>query len=414
MRTVGLLIESSRGYGRGLMRGIAKFVRMHNDWSIIYQERMLADAIPLQMEQTKCDGILARIDTDIQKNWLVKRRIPVVDLRGRIVIPRIPRLIPDDKAVAEMAAEHLLSRGSRHFAFCGFARADYSQTRRDYFCAAIRAAGHSVMVYESPTAAERIDTVGTEISGTAHAAELGNWLCDLPRQTGMMACNDICGRNVLDLCHIHGITVPDHVALIGVDNDEILCDLADPAMSSVILPTESIGFQAAELLAHMMNGEMALRPEILIAPIGIMKRRSTHAVVEDDPCMMEALAFIRANACAGINVDQVLDHLAGKNILVSRSTLDRHFHETLKSSPKEQITNARMDRVRQLLRDTNWPVQKIAEDVGMAGAAQLAAVFKHSAGMTLGEYRDIGRLETGPATVQPWAIQKSRSRKKRK
>ncbi|MGC8625784.1 MAG: xylose operon transcription regulator XylR, partial [Phycisphaerae bacterium] len=124
MRTVGLLVESSRAYGRGLLYGIARYVRTCNDWSIVYQERMLGDATPANLVGRHCDGIIARIDTLRQRNWLIKLKIPVVDLRGRWDIAKFPRIISDDKAIAELAAQHLLARGSRHFAFCGFAGAD--------------------------------------------------------------------------------------------------------------------------------------------------------------------------------------------------------------------------------------------------------------------------------------------------
>lgn len=387
MRTVGLLIESSRAYGRGLLHGIAKFMRLHNDWSIIYQERTLRDADPLGLAGKRCDGVLARIDTMQQRDWLLKLNVPVVELRGSWDHPRFPRIISDDKAVAEMAAQHLLARGSGYFAFCGFAGADYSESRRDYFCAAIRDAGYLPNIYESPAAPHGAGTAAYESTAAAHGREMGNWLSRLPQPTGLMACNDVCGRQVIDLCHVHGLRVPDQIAVIGVDNDEVLCDLAEPPMSSVILPTERIGYQAAELLSAMMDGKKPPCHEILVPPVGIVKRRSTDTAVVDDPCIAAALAFIREKACTGIQVEDILDHLAEKELLVSRSTLDRKFREKLHCSAKDQILDTRLERVRQLLRDTTYSVERIATLVGLAGASQLAAVFKHRTGQTPGEFR---------------------------
>ncbi|MGC9260235.1 MAG: XylR family transcriptional regulator [Phycisphaerae bacterium] len=392
MRTVGLLVESSRAYGRGLLRGIAKFVRMHNEWSIIYQERMLGDATPANLAGRHCDGILARIDTLRQRNWLIKLKIPVVDLRGRWDIAKFPRIISDDKAIAELAAQHLLARGSRHFAFCGFAGADYSQRRRDFFCAAIHAAGHTVTVYESPAAPRGADTTANESIAAAHERAMGNWLKRLPQGIGLMACNDVCGRRVLDLCHVHDLPVPEQIAVIGVDNDEVLCDLAEPPMSSIMLPTERIGYQAAELLSGMMDGSKPAQHEILIPPVGVMKRRSTDAAAVEDPYVAAALDFIREKACTGIDVEDILDHLASNKLLVSRSTLDRRFREILHFSPKDQILTIRLERVRQLLVDTTDSVERIAQRVGLAGASQLAALFKHRTGETPGEFRAKARL----------------------
>ncbi len=394
MRTVGLLIESSRAYGRGLLHGIAKFVRMRNDWSIVYQERMLGDTVPLDLTGRHCDGVLARIDTIRQRNWLLKLKIPVVDLRGRWDIPQFPRIISDDKAVAELAAQNLLARGRRYFAFCGFAGADFSQRRRDYFCAAIRAAGYTAKVYEIPSPARGADTMANESNAASYEREMGKWLRNLPQPTSLMACNDVCGRQVLDLCHVHGLLVPDQIAVIGVDNDEVLCDLAEPPMSSIILPTERIGYQAAKVLSGMMNGTKPAHYETLIPPIRVVKRRSTDVADVDDYCISAVQAFIREKACTGIKVEHILDHLAEKNLLVSRSTLDRRFREKLHCSPKEQILDIRMDRVRQLLVDTTYSMEQIAALVGMAGASQLAAVFKHRTGETPGEFR--AKAQMGP------------------
>ena len=392
MRTVGLLIESSRAYGRGLLHGIAKFVRTHNDWSIVYQERMLGDAAPLEPGIRRCDGVIARIDTIRQRNRLIKLKIPVVDVRGRWDIPQFPRMISDDRAVAELAARHLLARGSRHFAFCGFAGADYSQSRRNYFCSAIRAAGHTAAIYESPAAPRGADTAANESTAAAHEREMGNWLKRLPQPVGLMACNDVCGRRVLDLCHVLGLRIPEQIAVIGVDNDEVLCDLAEPPMSSIILPTQRIGYQAAELLSDMMDGIKPARHEILIPPIEVMKRRSTDVAVVEEPYVAVALAFIREKACTGISVEDILNHLANHKLLVSRSTLDRRFREMLHFSPKDQILEVRLERVRQLLLDTTDSVERIARQVGLAGAPQLAALFKRCTGETPGEYRAKARL----------------------
>ena len=392
MRIVGLLIESSRAYGRGLLHGIARYARTHNDWSIFYQEGTLGDAASLDFAGQHCDGIIARIDTLRQRNRLLKLKIPVVDLRGRWDIPQFPRIVMDDRAVSELAAQHLLARGSRHFAFCGFAGTDYSRRRRNYFCAAIEAARYRPHVYESPAAPRGTETTANESNASVHERNMGRWLNSLPQPIGLMACNDICGRRILNLCRVHGLRVPEHMAVIGVDNDEVLCDLAEPPMSSIMLPTERIGYQAAELLSGMMDGTKPLHHEMLIPPSDVMRRRSTDAAAVEDPYVAAALAFIRAKADTGINVVDILDHLANIHLPVSRSTLDRRFRETLHFSPKDQILNIRLERVRQLLVDTTDSVEQIARRVGLAGAAQLAALFKHRTGQTPGEFRERPRV----------------------
>ncbi len=387
MRTVGLIIESSRAYGRGLLHGIARFARTHNNWSIVYRESMLADSIAAVLAKRSCNGVLARIDTVQQRNSLLRLKIPVVDLRGRWVTPQFPQLICDQKAVAELAAQHLISRGYRRFAFCGFAGADYSQHRMRHFSQALRDAGYKPSIYESPAAPHRADTNINENRAMAYEAEMSDWLRKLPPQTGIMACNDVCGRLVLNLCHKLHIDVPNQVAVIGVDNDELLCDLAEPAMSSISLPTERIGFQAAELLAGMMDGKKHAQQQMLMPPIDVIVRRSTDFTVVEDPYVATAMAYIREKACSRINVDRILDYLASKNMLISRSTLDRRFQHALNCFPKDQILEFRMRAVRQLLLDTTYSIERIAEMVGISRASQLAAQFKRYTGQTPGEYR---------------------------
>lgn len=120
---------------------------------------------------------------------------------------------------------------------------------------------------------------------------MGRWLKSLAQPIGLMACNDICGRRILNLCRVHGLRVPEHMAVIGVDNDEVLCDLAEPPMSSIMLPTERIGYQAAELLSGMMDGTKPLRHEILIPPSDVMRRRSTDVAAVEDPYVAAAAGF---------------------------------------------------------------------------------------------------------------------------
>ena len=399
MRIVGLIIESSRAYGRGLLHGIARFARTHEHWSIVYRESMLADSITAVLAKSSCNGVLARIETIQQKTALLKLNIPVVDLRGRWMTPQFPQMICDQKAVAELAAQHLLARGYRRFAFCGFAGADYSQHRMRYFALAVRKAGYDLSIYETPAAPHRADTNINENRAMAYEAQMANWLRKLPPQTGIMACNDVCGRLVLNLCHKQHLDVPNHIAVIGVDNDELLCDLAAPTMSSIRLPTEHIGFLAAELLERMMDGKKSAHRKTLLPPIDVTVRRSTDFTVAEDPYVVAAMAYIREKACTRINVDHILDHLASKNMLISRSTLDRRFQHALHCLPKDQILNFRMHRVRQLLLDTTYSLERIADMVGVSRASQLAAQFKRHTGQTPGDFRSNAHM--GPARAKP-------------
>lgn len=387
-RTVALLIESSRAYGRGLLRGVARYLRTERPWGVLHQERALGDAPPDWLTRERVDGILARVENPALAECVRTLGVPAVDLRGLRPLVGVPVITTDESAVARLAAEHLIERGFRRFAFCGFGGADYSMARMRHFQSHIEAAGHEIFTYESPVMPIGVDTSHIEAGAETRHGELARWLQSLPKPIGLMACNDIRGRQVLDACREAGIAVPQEVAVVGVDNDDVLCDLSSPPLSSVIPDTGAIGFEAAALLDAMMRGKPGPDEPILIEPIGVITRRSTDVLAVDDPQVAEALRFIRDNACSGINVESVLDHLATSDGgAVSRSTLDRRFHQTLGRSAKEEILRVRLARVRQLLRETDEPLSNIAAMVGIGHTEHLSVLFKRVTGETPGTFR---------------------------
>ncbi|MGC9260485.1 MAG: XylR family transcriptional regulator [Phycisphaerae bacterium] len=390
-KVVGLLIESSRVYGRGLLRGIAKFIRIHDNWSVLYQERVLGDRIPAWLQKVRCDGIIARIETSEELEFIRRRRIPAVDLRGIHPAAKIPRILNDEQNVAELAAEHLRSRGFHNFAFCGFSGADYSEHLRDYFIGAIGASERKVAVFEGDKARSGMRVAAIEAESLLHEKELEGWLAGLPKPVGIMACNDIRGRQVLNACHCCGIWVPDQTAVIGFDNDEVLCELANPPLSSVAPATERIGYLAAEMLAGMMTGKYPEKQEILVPPIGVITRRSTDVLAIADPALVAALRFIRDKSGRGINVESILDHIAATVKPVSRSWLEHRFMEILKHTPKDEIMNVRIAGIETLLLETTWSLEKIAEKVGLQSAAQLSTLFRRRTGHTPGDFRKNAR-----------------------
>lgn len=390
-RTVALLVESSRAYGRGLLRGIARYLRSENHWTVLHEERALGDAPPDWLTRERVDGILARVENPALAECVRTLRVPAVDMRGLRPLAGVPVITTDEAAVTRLAADHLIERGFRQFAFCGFGGADYSMARMRQFVRHLEAAGHPVATHESPLMPVGADTSHIEAGALPRHRELAEWLRSLPTPIGVMACNDVRGRQVLDACREAGIDVPDEIAVIGVDNDDVLCDLSDPPMSSVIPDTGRIGSEAAALLDRMMNGHAPPDESILIEPVGVITRRSTDVLAVEDPQVAEALRFIREHACRGINVEAVLDHLAGAagggGGAVSRSTLDRRFHQTLGRSAKEEILRVRLARVRQLLRETDEPLSAIAAMVGIGHTEHLSVLFKRATGETPGTFR---------------------------
>jgi LacI family transcriptional regulator len=409
-RTVAVIVESRRAYGRGLLQGVARYVRAHGHWVILHQERTLGGDVPRWLSRQDCDGIMARIDTPALRETIRRLGLPTVDLRGRYHLPAVPQVGKNDEAIARLAAEHLHERGFRHFAFCGYRGLAYSARRRDGFAAWVEAAGHEPLVYEGLPASQAGDGNPHELTGQLYEGELEAWLAGLPRPLALLACSDTRGQQVLAACRARGIRVPEEVAVIGVDNDQLLCDLADPPLSSVEPGTERVGFEAAALLDRMMQGGQPPSPVVLFDPLGVVTRQSTDVLAVEDARVAAALRIIRAHACDGLNVDDLLGHLSRQSLLVSRSTLERRFAEVLGHSPKDEILRVRLARIKQLLIDTDYPLTTIARLVGVEHHEYLSALFKAQTGETPGSFRQrMGRYgqEERPPNGPPARAAKS-------
>jgi LacI family transcriptional regulator len=208
------------------------------------------------------------------------------------------------------------------------------------------------------------------------------WIAALPKPLGLMACNDFRGLQALDACRRAGVAVPEEVAVIGVDNEVLACEMANPPLSSVIPDCRRIGYEAAALLDRLMKGEPPPRTTREIPPIGIVTRQSTEVTAIADPTVAEAMKFIREQACEGITVEDVLDH-----VTVSRSVLQKRFRDALGRTLHEAIAGVRLRRVKQLLIETDLSFDVLAQRAGFASRAYLSVVFRKSTGTTLAAFR---------------------------
>jgi LacI family transcriptional regulator len=384
---VALLIESSRAYGRGTLLGVAKYVRAHGPWSIFFQERGLGDVAPRWLQNWEGDGILARVENAAMAGAIRRLGLPAVDLRYLLPHLKIPSVRTDDEAATGLAWEHLRERGFRHFGFCGFNGADYSDIRRDQFARRVADAGLRCHVFVASRQPGEVSTLKREEQGLTDGARVAEWIQELPKPIGIMACNDIRGQQVLNACRAVGVAVPDEVAVIGVDNDEVLCELSDPPLSSVAANTERIGYEAAALLDRMMAGSPPPAEPIVIGPLAIVTRRSTDVLAIEDRHIAAAVRFIRERACDGIDVGDLL-----RAVPLSRSALERRFTKVLNRSPKEEILRVRLNRAKQLLSETDFPLSLVAEKIGLGHCEYLSVIFKRKTGLTPAQFRAQSRV----------------------
>ena len=212
------------------------------------------------------------------------------------------------------------------------------------------------------------------------------WLEKLPKPVGVMACYDFRGQQLLDVCRELDIAVPEQVAVIGVDNDERLCQLCTPPLSSVIPDSRGAGYRAAQLLDRMMRGERVPADATLLSPLGIAERQSTDMYAVDDADMATALRYIREHACEGIAVSDVL-----RVIPLSRRMLEHRFQKVIRRSPHAEIVRIRMERAARLLRETDLPLAEIAQRAGFASSIYLSKAFKNYTGVSPRSFRMNGR-----------------------
>src|SRR6266496_2186746 len=249
LRQVALLIETSGSYGRGLLQGIAKYNREHGEWSTYFNPHGLSEPPPAWLSSWKGDGMLVRVETPEMFDVIRGAGVPVVNLRGTVARPGIPYVSIDNLQIATLALQHLRERGLRNFAFCG--RTDTNNPalieRGEHFRQLVEREGGVCHLFSTPRR-------GTPQRWEHEQQRLANWIATLPKPVGIMACNDERGLHVLDACRRCEATVPDDVAVIGVDNDQAICDLAIPPLTSVDVNAEAIGYEAAALLERMMEG----------------------------------------------------------------------------------------------------------------------------------------------------------------
>ena len=381
-RRVALLIESSRAYGRGLLIGISRFVREHAGWSVSFEEWTWTQAPPAWLKTWNGDGLIVRIETRALAEAVCKLGVPAVDVRGSVPGLDIPLIDTDDLAVAELALEHLRERGFRHCAYCGFVGANYSDRRSQWFKESAARAQVSCHVYRPPQSVSDAGTIEHEKRGLLFEEDLGRWLAGLPKPVGIMACNDIRGQQVMKACRQLGLLVPDEVAVVGVDNDEILCELSDPPLTSVVPNTLRIGYDAAALLDTMMQGHKPAIQSRLVPPSGMAIRRSTDVMAIPDRAVASVLRFIREHACDGIHVPDLVRVAA-----ISRTMLERRFARLVGRSPKAEILRVQLDRARQLLAETDMPLTSIAECAGFKHPEYFNAIFRLKLGVSPGRFR---------------------------
>ena len=374
--TVMLLIESARAYERALLRGIARYSHLHGPW-IFFREAPFWEKRPHQAllaQLQAVDGIIMRecsYMSDI-------RRLGKPVIVSNYATPQFDGLSnfwSDNVAIGRMAADHLLERGFRNFAFCGYGHFFWSNQRCDGFQQRVAEAGYRVHRYD-PSRPRK------QLLWKEEQQHVTKWLESLPKPVGLMTCVDERSQQVAEACKAAAITVPDQVAIVGVDNDEMICTLANIRLSSVAIDAEKAGYEAAALLHTMMRGDGTSQQRIEIKPTHVVTRASTDVVAVDEPHVATAVKYIRDNCRQELYVRDIA-RAAG----VSRRSLETRFRATLARSINQQVRHSRIQMIMNMLIETAMTISEIAFSMGFPDAAHIARYFKSETNLSLAEFR---------------------------
>jgi LacI family transcriptional regulator len=374
LRQVILLMESSRGSGRAFLRGFAAYARHHGAWSFHWEPGGLNEIWP-RLNKLAAHGIVLRDGKNIHK--VLALGLPTVVVgHQQEVFPEAAHVLTDSLEAGRLVAEHLTGCGFGHFAFYGPSGIRWSETRRVSFQDCLARTGRTVHFFDAPA-----DTAGAA-RGTRLQA-LGRWLQSLPKPVGIMACNDDYAQHLVAGCQEAGLHIPDQVGLVGVDNDELVCELSTPPLSSVAINFERAGFESARLLDRwMQQGAVPLPARINAPATHVVPRLSTDILAVADPQLLKALRFIRDHVRENLRVAQVAR--AGG---LSRRALENRFRWELGRSILQEIRRLRVDLIARMLLETDLPVSHIAGALGYDNLQHIARYFRREKNLSLAAFR---------------------------
>lgn len=381
MRHIALIYDGKLPYDLKVMSGIALYMQEGAEFITYTEEDSLKNQRLPDLRSWHGDGIIADFDDPNVAAAVLRSKLPAVGFGGGFgwypLHAGIPYFFSDQLKIGKLAAEHLLERGFRNFAYCDVARSPtnvWSEQRQSSFAVSLSKHGFSCSVYYPSQKSER--------QWSSVLASLGGWLQSLAKPIGIFGANDRRAHQVLEACNAYQIRVPEEAAVLGVDNDEMLCQLSSPALSSIEQGAKQIGYEAAVLLDRMLKGRRPRRQHYVIAPIGIVTRKSTDVLAIDDDLTADAMVFIRSNAHTGISVMDVVNSLG-----ISRSTLESRFKASMGRSVHDVILKIRLERARHLISETNLAVKEISANTGFRSVQHMTTLFGKSFGQTPARYR---------------------------
>lgn len=358
------------------LKGIHDYMREHGQWTLVIS----AESHSLSVRHLKGwdgDGVIAMLNTQADVRAARQLGAPVVNISGAIERTPLPRVRLDYLQSGRLAAETFLNCGFRRFAFYGLLKLWYSNLYAEGFFEIARSSGAECYRHDAAS------SIGNRQPWRQGVDKLERWLARLPKPIALLAANDRRASMAIDACSRLGLRVPHDVAVMGTDNDLLVCEQCDPPLASIARSGRRIGYEVAVLLDQMCRGEAPPAQDVVIAPEGVVMRASADVLAIDDARLQAAVDFMRLHAATPLNIDHVA-RAAG----VSRRWLEYAFQRTLRRSPRQFLNQLRVERARQLLADASRPkLGQIAKESGFSSRRQLREAVKNATGSAPREFR---------------------------
>jgi LacI family transcriptional regulator len=380
IQRIALILALDVEYGRALLRGIRAYARPGKPW--VFHIATPDPDVFDTLAAWNPSGIIAHISRADLVEPLRQLNKPCINVSSALDPAPMPRVGMDSNVTGKMAAEHFMERGVPHFAYMGYEPYWYVRAREKGYRAALKASGHEKVYtfYTAPPSPR-----GGHWAATG--AELHHWVQGLPKPVGVWAAHDQHALELAEVCRLVGLRVPDDVAILGCDNDELICTLAHPPLSSIQNVGEQTAYEACAMLERWLAGRQPPDEPVLMPPSGIVVRQSSDILTISDTDLRAAVRFIRNHVDEMIGVEDIL-----REVMISRRSLERKFKTVLGRSPLDEIRRVRVERVKELLTASDMPMPEIAARAGFSGPDRLAIVFRDETGMAPTDYRKQFRL----------------------
>lgn len=378
---VGLSLRNS--YSREVFEGFVEFATTQKHWELLpFSDLDVLD--PQLVRSYHVHAILLNEPSADEIDRAIALKLPIVNVSNSETRPRLPCVMTDNRAVGRLVADYFLGKGYRHFGFCG------TETRAS---ATQRLAGYR----------ETVARIGVEPQICWHPSSdprslfdprvertLFNWLDALPKPVGILAGTDRIASQLAGLCSRRGLSMPGDISVVGVGQDELIQKLARLQITSVVLGSRRIGFEAGRMLARLMRGGSPPTEPMLIPPVRIVEGRSTNSGAINDATIHRATDFMLANLSRSFGIEEVATATRR-----SRRALERHFSSTLGISPHDHLKNLRLEKIRHLIATTDDSLDSIARSVGLADGSHMSVFFKSMTGERPSDFlrrtRELGR-----------------------